>query len=126
MAREDSPTNFIVFKDRRDPENLYSVALDLVEKCHLVVENTAARFYLRDRLDRCATMVAVRMGRAQSELKSNRWRYYRDALEVLTDVVTMLDIIDRQKVSTEDPVLTEARALARRLLTDVRPLAALA
>jgi uncharacterized protein RhaS with RHS repeats len=131
MPREDSPSDFIVFRtpamrdDRLDPARLYAQALDLVEKVHIVVEHTAARFHLRDRLDRAVTMVAVRFARAESELKSNRWRYYRDALGVITDVVTMLDIIDRQKITTEDEALTEARALARRLLTDVRPLAAL-
>jgi hypothetical protein len=131
MPREDSPSDFIVFRtpvsrdDRLDPARLYAQALDLVEKVHIVLEHTAARFHLRDRLDRAATTVAVRFARAESELKSNRWRYYRDALVVITDVVTLLDIIDRQKVTTEDQALTEARALARRLLTDVRPLAAL-
>jgi len=132
MSRsEDSPSDFIVFRtpakrdDRLDPARLYAQALDLVGKVHFVLEHTAARFYLRDRLDRAATAVAVRFARAESELKSNRWRSYREALVVITDVVTMLDIIDRQKVTTEDQALTEARALARSLLTDVRPLAAL-
>ncbi|MEO8553664.1 MAG: hypothetical protein ABI678_27005 [Kofleriaceae bacterium] len=125
---EDSPPDFIVIRTphaMRGPTRLYEASLDLVEQVHLVLEGAVARFYLKDRIDKGATGIAMRLGRAQTEAASLRWRHYRDVLEQLVDVATLLDIVDRQQVTSELTALAAARALARRLMTEIRPLAGL-
>ena len=115
---DDSPPEFITIRTpgERVIVDVYQLALDLVEQVHTVLEATTARFHLRDRLDRYVTQVAMRLARSQHELKTQRWRDYRDIVEHLTDVATMLDIVDRQKASTATTELAQARALARRLI----------
>jgi hypothetical protein len=130
---EDSPPDFIVIRTpralraaaMRGPTRLYEAALDLVEQIHLVLEGAAARFYLKDRLDKGATAIAIRLGRVQGETAAHRWRDYRDVIEALVDVATLLDIVERQKATSAQDALTSSRALARRLLTELRPLAGL-
>ena len=125
---EDSPPDFIVIRTPhalRSPVRLYQVGLDLVEQIHLVLMSASSRFYLKDRLDKHATTVAMRLARVQNETASNRWRYYRDVLEVLVDVTTLLDIVERQQATTDLTALAAARALVHRVIAEVRPLAAL-
>lgn len=131
LGMEDSPPDFIVIRTPREaalraPTRLYEVSLDLVEQIHAVLEGAAARFYLKDRIDKGATAIAMRLARAQAEGASSRWRFYRDVIDHLVDVTTLLDIVDRQKATTDLVALAEARALARRLMTELRPLAGLA
>jgi len=115
---EDSPPDFITFRtpDRGGKVDVYQLALALVEHVHVVVEATTARFHLKDRLDRYTTQVAMRLARAQTAIKPNRWRDYRDIIEHLTDVATMLDIVDRQRVSSARAELASARAITRQLV----------
>lgn len=116
---DDSPPDFITIRTPGSPAraaDVYQLALELVEQVHVVLEATTARFHLKDRLDRYTTQIAMRLARAQADLKPNRWRHYRDVVEHLTDVATMLDIIERQKASTATGELANARALVRRLI----------
>jgi hypothetical protein len=116
---EDSPPSFITIRTP-DPDgklvDVYELSLELVEVVHVVVEATGARFHLKDRLDRYTTQVTMRLARARTEIRANRWRGYRDIIEHLTDVATMLDIVERQRVSTATAELAKARAITRRLV----------
>ena len=116
---DDSPPDFITIRTPGVPArsvDVYQLALELVEEVHVVLEATVARFHLKDRLDRYKTQIAMRLARAQADLRPNRWRHYREVVEHLTDVATMLDIVERQKASSATDALAAARAHARRLI----------
>lgn len=54
----------------------------------------------------------MKIARANTELNSNRWRFYRVAAEALTDIVTILDICARQG-ATKDLTRSPRRARSR-------------
>src|SRR5258706_9691319 len=122
-----TPPDFVVIRvpEHVLPSDVYALALELVERVHVVLDHTTARFHLKDRLDRATCMIAMRVARAQLDIKPNRWRHARDVVETVTDVVTMLDILDRQKASAKIVELDQAPAFARSLLAELRPLAQL-
>jgi hypothetical protein len=126
---DDSPPDFIVIRTppaARSPERIYRVALDLVEHVHQVLEAAEARFHLKDRLDKSTSALALHVSRAQIDQPSLRWRSYRAAIDLLLDVTTLLDIVARQKATTNVAALEAGRRTARRMMRDLRPLAGLA
>ena len=119
-----TPPDFIVIRVPQVlPVDAYALALELVERVHVVLEHTAARFYLKDRLDKAACTIAMRVARAQVDIKAHRWRHARDVIAQLTDVITMLDILDRQRETTKVVELDQARAFARSLHAALMPIA---
>ncbi|MFT3692406.1 MAG: hypothetical protein QM831_04645 [Kofleriaceae bacterium] len=128
MARtEDSPPPFVKFKSGRvDPtEVAYRMTLDLVSLVHTILEQTDARFHLKDKLDRATTAVTMEIARANVEVRAARWGHYRRIVDQLAEVVASLDIIDRQKATKRTTELAEARTLAKKLGIALRPLARL-
>jgi hypothetical protein len=122
----DTPPDFIVIRVPQIlPVDVYALALELVERVHVVLEHTTARFHLKDRLDKITCTIALHVARAQLDHKSTRWRHAREVIEQVTDVVTMLDILDRQKATTKVVELDQARAFARSLLAALVPIAKL-
>lgn len=124
---EDSPPPFVKFKSARvEPtETAYRMTLDLVALVHAVLDQTEARFHLKDRLDRATTSVTLEIARANVEVKAARWGHYRRIVDLLAEVTASLDIIDRQNATKRRAELTEARALAKQLGIALRPLARL-
>jgi len=124
---DDSPPDFIVIRNPElvPPVDVYALALEVVERVHVVLEHTTARFHLKDRLDKYTSAIALRLARAKLDIKPNRWRHARDVIEQVTDVVTMLDILDRQNASAKIVELDQARSFARELLAALLPLAQL-
>ena len=119
---EDSPPEFITIRTpgvAPSAFDVYQGTLALVEHVHAVIEAASVRFHLKDRLDRYTTQIAMRLARAQSDARPNRWRHYRAIVEHLTDVATMLDIIHRQKVTTAVDDLERARTVARQLIAEL-------
>jgi hypothetical protein len=113
-----SADEFITIRTPQTPEavDVYQLALELVEHVHVMLEATVARFHLKDRLDRYTTQIVMRLARARAEIRPNRWRHYRDIVEHLTDVVAMLDVVERQQATSATDELDRARGLARRLV----------
>src|SRR6267154_5631003 len=124
----DTPPDFIVIRAPLPllPNDAYALALELCERVHVVLEHTTARFHLKDRLDKATAAIALRVARAQLDIKPNRWKHARDVIEHVTDVVTMLDILDRQRATSKIVELDQARAFARSLRASLLPLAQIA
>jgi hypothetical protein len=104
--------------------DVYEVALELVRLVHTALEASAARFHLKDRLDRATTQVALQIARAAQSLSSERWKAYREVLATVTDIATLLDVLDKQQASAKPGSLSAARYVAQRLLAELAPLAA--
>ncbi|HEY1547952.1 MAG TPA: hypothetical protein VGG28_09030 [Kofleriaceae bacterium] len=104
--------------------DVYEVALELVRLVHTALETSAARFHLKDRLDRATTQVALQIARAAQSLASERWKAYREVLATVTDIATLLDVLDKQQATTKPGSLSAARYVAQRLLAELAPLAA--
>jgi hypothetical protein len=123
----NTPPDFIVIRVPAQvlPVDVYALALELVERVHVVLEHTTARFHLKDRLDKSVAAIALRLARAQIDIRPNRWRHARDVIELVTDAVTMLDILARQHATSKLVELDQARAFARSLLTALYPAAQL-
>jgi hypothetical protein len=125
---DDSPPGFITI---RTPEarqeivacDVYEVALELARLVQLVLEACSARFYLKDRLDRSATIIALQIARASRGVPGERWVAYREVLAAVTDIGTLLDILDKQRATTRLGDLAAARYVARRLADELEPLA---
>ena len=114
---EDSPPDFITIRTpEREVVDTYELALELVAVVHVVLAKTTARFHVKDRIDRYTTQVTMRLARARTDVKPNRWRYYRDVIEHLTDIGTMLDIVDRQHESTAHAEHARAVQIVRQLV----------
>lgn len=103
--------------------DVYEVALELARLVGEVIEATAARYHLRDRLDRAATSIALHVARATREVSIERRKGYREALATVTDIGTLLDVLDRQQVTNRPGALSAARYVARRLQAELEPLA---
>jgi hypothetical protein len=121
---EPSPPPFIVFRapqatqaPRLPP---YERALELVGMVHDIVGKAAARFYLKDRLDRAATQLVFELGRAAAAVATLRWRNYRAAQDHAADVATVFDILVAQKAAPLDE-LERAQGLVRELIADLAP-----
>jgi uncharacterized protein involved in exopolysaccharide biosynthesis len=104
--------------------DVYEVALELVRLVHTAIEHSAARFHLKDRLDRATTAVALQIARATQASASERWKSYREVLATVTDIATLLDVLDKQQVTSKPGSLSAARYVAQRLLAELAPLAA--
>jgi|HubBroStandDraft_6_1064221.scaffolds.fasta_scaffold151744_4 hypothetical protein len=127
---DDSPPGFITIRTpptvvEAGAFDVYEVALELVRLVHLVIETSAARFHLKDRLDRATTSIALQIARAGHAVQSERWRAYRDVLATVTDIGTLLDVLDKQRVTTKPGDLAAARYVAQRLVVELAPLAAI-
>jgi hypothetical protein len=124
---DDSPPGFITIRtpQTRVPVtyDVYEVALELARLVQLVLESCSARFYLKDRLDRAATTVALQIARASRGVPSERWIAYREVLAAVTDIGTLLDILDKQQATTRTGDLAAARYVARQLAIELEPLA---
>ena len=122
----DTPPDFIIIRAPAQvlPTDAYPLALELVERVQVILDHTTARYQLKARLDEVTTTIALRVARATLEPK-NRWRHVRGLLELITDLMTMLDILDRQRASTKVVELDQARAFARSLHASLMPLAQL-
>jgi hypothetical protein len=124
---DDSPPEFITIRTPGavPTVDVYEVALELVRLVHLVVEASGARFHLKDRIDRATTSLAVLIARARDESAQKRWRVYREVLALVTDIATLLDVLDKQAATSRPGDLAGARYIAQRLRVELAPLAAL-
>jgi hypothetical protein len=125
---DDTPPGFITIRTplgRQEPVayDVYEVALELARLVQLVLETCSARFYLKDRLDRAATTVALQIARASRGTPRERWVAYREVLVAVTDIGTLLDILDKQRATTRPGDLSAARYVAERLASELEPLA---
>jgi hypothetical protein len=125
---DDSPPGFITIRTpptvvEAGAFDVYEVALELVRLVHLVIDASAARFHLKDQIDRATTLIALQIARAKHEVPSERWRSYRGVLATVTDIATLLDVLDKQQVTTKPGDLSAARYVAQRLLVELSPLA---
>lgn len=95
---EESPPPFIVFRSPKVTRvDLYQVALDFTGKVELVLQKTEARFFLKDRLDRNSTRIAMQIAHAVNDLApSGRRASYRQAHALAVDCSTILDILARR------------------------------
>jgi hypothetical protein len=103
--------------------DIYAVGLELARLVHEVLDATEARFYLKDQLDRSTTQVALQIARAGREVSSERWRAYRAAVATVTDIGTLLDVLEAQQATSKPGALAAARYVARRLADELAPLA---
>ena len=120
---EDSTPRLVTFREpseRTLEDELYELALELVSRVHAVLEEAVLRFHLKDRLDRIASAIPLQLKRADDEIKSSRWRIYRQVLQHVIDCTTLLDIVAHQGCTA--PCLAQARATAARLRDELNPL----
>jgi hypothetical protein len=117
---EESPPPFIVIRTphRKD---VYEHALELVGAIQLLLDNTKARFHLKDRLDRATTTLVFETSKARYLPASARWRHYRAAHKLANDCATILDILRHQNAA---PVadLETARKLVDELVAELSTL----
>jgi len=104
--------------------DVYEVALELARLVAEVIDATSARFLIRDRLDRAAMAVALQIGRASREVAFERRKAYREVLATVTDIGTLLDVLDKQQGTNRPGTLSAARYVAGRLAAELEPLAA--
>jgi hypothetical protein len=113
---EDSPPPFITF--RSADERAYRRGLELVEHVHRVLEQAdAARYQLKDQLERLTTTLAIQLARAGDDIRPARWRWYRDAHRSATDCRTLLDVLAAKGVTSG--ALADARGALRALLDEL-------
>jgi hypothetical protein len=99
---EPSPPPFIVFRTPKRTEKIervdvYQLALDFSAAIETVLQMVDARFYLKDRLDRNATSIAMWVGSAANDLApAGRRATYRKARAAAGDCSTILDILARR------------------------------
>ena len=118
--REDSPPPFIVIRTPAAiSQSPYQRGLELVGIVNEIIETAAARFYLKDRLDRAATGLVFALGRAAGA-PIGKWKDYRTAQGHASDVATLLDILEHQRAATPQ-LLEKAQRAVRDLLADLSP-----
>lgn len=117
---DESPAPFIVIRTPAPKREPYDLALELVGVVHDLVDKAAARFYVKDRLDRAATGLVFELGRAAADVPMRRWRSYRAAQRHAADCATLLDILVHQRAAPLDE-LDRARARVRELLSEIAP-----
>jgi len=116
---EEAP--FIAF--RRPRVDVYELALELVGQVHdIIADAESTRFYLKDRLDRNATQIAMALGHVAEEMPSERWRGYRKTLRIVTDCGTLLEVMARQGCLAIG-ALARARETVAKLQAEIVPLA---
>ena len=108
--RDDSPPEFVKFRTPEAPVDVYDLALELVRLVHIVIEHSAARFHLKDKLDRATTAVSVLIARANADLSQRRWQAYRSVIATISDIGVLLDVIDKQQASSKQDELAAARS----------------
>ena len=118
---EDSPPPFIVFRAPARKADVYDRALELVGQLHRMLEHAGARFHLKDRLDRAATGLVFEIARGRDEVRQYRWRHYRKAHRLASDIATILDILTHQHAAP-DQDLEASRTLVRELLAELATL----
>jgi hypothetical protein len=108
---EESPPPFIVIRTpaRKD---VYDHALELVGPIQQLLDNTRARFHLKDRLDRAATALVFEMSKARNLPVSARWRHYRRAQDLANDCATILDILLHQNAAPVEDLETARKVVA--------------
>jgi len=117
---EDSPPPFIVIRTPK-PRAPYERSLELVGIVQKLLDQTKARFHLKDRLDRAMTSLVFELSKARREPNSVRWRHYRAAHKLANDCATILDILAHQEAApTTD--LENARTAMHDLLADLHAL----
>ena len=119
--REDSPPPFIVFRTPARTVDVYGKALELVGQLHRMLERASARFHLKDRLDRAATGLVFEIARGRDEVRQFRWRHYRKAHRLVSDIATILDILAHQQAAPSQD-LDSSRTLVRELLAELAAL----
>jgi len=118
---DDSPAPFILFK--ADTPDVYQLALELVGQVHDILERAdAARYHLKDRLDRNTTALTLALAHAADEPVHVRWKGYRRAVRIVTETATLLDIVARQGCAAIGS-LAQARETIEKLQTQLAPLA---
>jgi hypothetical protein len=117
---EESPPPFIVFRSPKlERVDLYQVALDFTAKVELVLQKTEARYFLKDRLDRNASAVAMKIAQAVNDrAPSGRRATYRQAHALAADCSTVLDILARRSDIDRSAVLA-AQQLLMQLLSNL-------
>lgn len=114
---EDSPPPFILIRTPRRRDG-YDRALELVGVVQQLLDDTNARFHLKDRLDRVTTALVFEMSKARSLPSSARWRHYRRAQDLANDCATILDIFMHQKAAPADD-LERAHKLVHDLVAEL-------
>ena len=117
---EESPPPFIIFRSPKlERVDVYQLALDFTASIERLLKGTEARFFMKDRLDRNATGIAMQVAQAINDLApSGRRASYRKAYALAVDCSTILDILARRS-DVDQSVATQAQQLVARLLTNL-------
>jgi 23S rRNA-intervening sequence protein len=124
---DDSPPPFIVFRKKPTTAedkrvDVYQLALDFTEKVVDLLLTTEARFFLKDRLDRNATGIALHVAQAVKDLApSGRRKSYGVAYRLAVDCSTVLDILARRS-DVNLVAVSEVQAIVSQLVSNLDPL----
>jgi hypothetical protein len=125
---DDSPPPFIVFRkkgvtaEEKVRLDLYQVALDFTATIEKLLLTTEARYFLKDRLDKNATGIAMYVAQAVKDLApGGRRRSYGLAYKLAVDCSTILDILARRS-DVDLVTVSAAQALVSQLVSNLDPL----
>jgi hypothetical protein len=119
---EHSPLPFLTLRATPRPPDPYQLGLELAGHVHRALEQAAARFVLKDQVDRLTTAIVLGLGRASAELQPLRWKAYRAIVMGAIDLGTLLDVLHHQGATTAVADLALARQTVRRLIAAIGPL----
>jgi hypothetical protein len=124
---DDSPPPFIVFRKKTATAedkrvDVYQLALDFTEKVVDLLLTTEARFFLKDRLDKNATGIALHVAQAVKDLApSGRRKSYGIAYRLAVDCSTVLDILARRS-DVNLAAVSEVQTIVSQLVSNLDPL----
>jgi four helix bundle protein len=104
--------------------DVYQRALELLDQVDQIYDlMPPGRAHLKDQLDRAATSIVLNVAEGAGEFsKDEKQRFYRIARRSATETAAVLDILERRKAVSPEPIQT-ARDLVVRVVSMLARLA---